>query len=1332
MRKCFAITLVSVCVLSCVQVFAQSSNATLGGTVADASGALIPGVSVTATNTGTGIGTTVISNESGTYQFPPLQPGTYKVSAELSGFQPQTYNQVILGISQQVRLNFTLQVGAQAQAVEVSVAADTLLATTSASVGVVLPEYKLRDLPLAGRDVTDLVQAMPGVVGTNISGAPTGFSMTTRDGIPVNQGRYNPGVFTQTFISPDLVDEVRIIVAPADAEFGRGSAQVQLATRSGTNEYRGSVFWGNRNSVWDAATFNNNFNNLGKDYLNRNQYGGRLGGPIIKNKTFFFFLYEGQRTIQKNVVTPIVLTETARQGIFRYFPGVPNAGATAAVPTVDLAGRPVRPRNATDDLMSFSVFGRDPLRPGPDPSGLIKRIVLDPMPLPNDFEAATGVDGLNTARYKWIRRRQGRDTLSGGSEGDFTNRDQINLRLDHNFNAKHKLTVAATREHAFADLDSLSEWPGGFNPFIDHHPQVYTASFVSTLSPTIVNEARFGLRRGKLSAGQAYDNPKTGKEALKYMGMKNGIPFTIEGTLFGQGGMVFADNGSIGNQTPLWNYGDNLSWTRGKHAFKGGFDYRRQAGNAWNSDEIVPAVHLGPSPNPGPLGTIAFGTLGFPMGFLNVQREYYCFACGIPVQNIETTNFAGINPTDVQRAKDLLTDLSGSVANISEAFSLRPDPKNIKWLDYSQYYQKYRDFHQNELAWFFKDDWKLRPDLTFNLGVRWEWYGVPYEGNGLMAAPIGGSDGLFGLSGRGFADWYKPGVRGELTKVEFVGKHSPQPNKKLYQNDWNNFGPAVGLSWSLPWGGKDKTVLRAGYGWAFAGRFAAGGGLGVDVNVGLAPSTNQFANHPSTRNEDVDLRNIVIPIPERNPDGVLPVVPVTERNQGFTVYDSRMVTPYIQNFNIELQREIAKDLTMEVRYIGSKGTKLEGTVYLNNPMVEENGLLEAFRTTVAGGNASLFDRIFSGLNVPGVGTVNGTTLTGSQALRQFAGTRTFLANGNVQGLADYLNQNSSFTGEVGGLLRRAGLPENFIVTNPQFGSRTFGGAAIIGNPNNSTYHSLQAAVTKRLSQGFTNQTTYVWSRAIGTSVVDPRYRSTKALQAFHRTHAIRSNGTWQLPFGPNQMLLAAAPGWVSRLVERWQLGAIVSWNSGAPLNLTTNSTTPNPFQVLPNTNNFPDLVGTVPKSAGKVTITNTPGRITYFDGLRRVADPGRGNITTAQNLQTANGQFAIADVQGRILLQNPAVGKIGNLGQMWIEGPAQFGFDANLLKRVKISETKEFEIRLDAINVLNHPNFGNPTVDINSVNFGVIPLPGAPGSTGGQGPVNAGNRMFTFSARVYF
>jgi hypothetical protein len=311
--------------------------------------------------------------------------------------------------------------------------------------------------------------------------------------------------------------------------------------------------------------------------------------------------------------------------------------------------------------------------------------------------------------------------------------------------------------------------------------------------------------------------------------------------------------------------------------------------------------------------------------------------------------------------------------------------------------------------------------LTLNLGVRWEWYGVPFENGGMMAAPVGGHFGLFGLSGNSFADWYKPGERGKLTTVEFVGKHSPNPNKLLHQNDWNNFGPAIGASWSLPWGGRDKTILRAGYGVAYQGRFAGGGGLGVDINVGLAPSLNHFANHSITNPAELSLNSIPIPIPERHPSGFLPIVPVTERSQGFTAYDSNMVTPYIQNFTLELQREIARNLTLEVRYIGSKGTKLENTLHLNNQIIEENGLLDAFMVTRAGGNAALFDRLFMGLNVPGVGIVNGSTVTGSMAVRRFSGTRSFLANNDVRGLANYINQNSSFTGEVGGLIRRAGL-----------------------------------------------------------------------------------------------------------------------------------------------------------------------------------------------------------------------------------------------------------------------------------------------------------------------
>jgi len=1327
MNRYFAAALLLL--LPLASAFAQSSNATLGGTVSDATGALIPGATMKATNTATGIVATVVTNETGAYQFPPLQPGTYKVSAELSGFQTYTYSDVVLGISQQVRLNFTLQVSTVATAVEVSIPADTLISTTSASVGVVLPEYKIRDLPLAGRDVIDLIATAPATRESNFAGAPTGFTMTTRDGIPVNQGRYNPGAFTQTFISPDLVDEVRVIVAPADAEFGRGSGQVQLATRSGTNNFHGSLFWSNRNSFWDAATFNNNFNRLGKDYLNRNQYGGRIGGPIIRNKTFFFFLFEGQRSVQKQVANAIVLTETARQGIFRYVPGVQNAGATAQNPSVDLAGNPLRPA----DLVSFSVFGApgqplDPLRPGPDQSGLIKKI-LDDMPRPNNFEAFAGVDGLNTARHVWIRRQFGSDTLSGGSEGDFTNRNQYNFRVDHHFNQNHKATFAGTLEHSYADL-SLSTWPKGYNGLIDHNPRVYTGSFVSTLSPTLVNEFRFGYRRGKLDALQAFDHPKTGAEARQAMGFKNGIPFTIEGTLWGQAAQVFVDNGSIGNETPLLTIGNNVSWTRGKHAFKAGVEYRHQAGNAWNSDEIVPAVHLGPSDWTGPNGPAPFGP-----GVNLIQREYYCGAgCGITVQGFDgNPALPGLTGDNLTRAKALLTDLAGSVGSISQAFSLRPDPRNLVWLDYSQYYEKRRDFRQTEFSWFFKDDWKVRPDLTLNLGVRWDWYAVPYENSGMMARPVGGSNGLFGLSGNSFADWYRPGERGTLTTVEFVGKNSPNPDQLLYKNDWNNFGPAIGVSWSLPWWGENKTVLRAGYGVAYQGRFAGGGGLGVDINVGLAPSLNQFATHRVTNPAELSLSNIPIPIPERNAPG-LPVVPVTERIQGFTAYDSNMVTPYIHNFNVELQREIVRNLTLEVRYIGSKGTKLENTLHLNNPIIEENGLLEAFNITRQGGNAELFNRMFTGLTITGVGTVDGTNTTGSMAVRQWSSTRTFLANGDVRGLAEFLNQTSNLTNEVGGLIRRAGLPENFIVTNPQFGSRQFGGAAIVTNLMNSTYHSLHISATKRLSHGFTNQTTYSWSKSLGTFYMDPRNRSSKSVQTFHRTHEFRSNGTWELPFGPNRLLLADAPSWVSRVVERWQLGAIFSWNSGAPLSFTAGQ---NPFMLLSpagagSTTNFPNLVGEFPKSAGEVTKTDRG--ITYFSGLSRVADPDRAAVTTSQNLQAANSQTAIReDATGRLILTNPTPGKIGTMGPYWIEGPGQIGLNANLLKRVRLGESRELEVRLDAINVLNHPNFANPNMNINDPNFGVIPLPGAPGSTGGGLlPANAGNRTFTFHARLSF
>src|SRR5678815_1666956 len=293
MKKVLNVAAVLVCLLLSTAVLAQTVNATLGGTVADPSGALIPGVTITATNTGTGIVSTLVTNESGSYSFASLQPGAYKLTAALPGFQTETFTDVALGGAQQVRINFTLKVAGTTTNVEVAISADTLLATSSNSVGTTLPEYKLRDLPVQTRNVFNLVATTPGVQSSNgtigiMAGGRLGDVNATRDGVNVNDGRYENGAWSVVFTSADMVEEVKIVVAPVDAETSRGSGQVAMVTRSGTNAFHGSAAWTNHNSALDTNNWFNNQTGVGKSYDNRNQMSARLAGPIIRNKTFFF------------------------------------------------------------------------------------------------------------------------------------------------------------------------------------------------------------------------------------------------------------------------------------------------------------------------------------------------------------------------------------------------------------------------------------------------------------------------------------------------------------------------------------------------------------------------------------------------------------------------------------------------------------------------------------------------------------------------------------------------------------------------------------------------------------------------------------------------------------------------------------------------------------------------------------------------------------------------------------------------------------------------------------------------------------------------------------
>src|SRR5437867_7902904 len=376
--------LLCVFLISSAPLLAQI-NAVVGGTVSDASGALIPGVEVSARNVATGIVTTRITNESGNYDFASLQPGSYTVSASLSGFQTATYNNVQLSQGQQVRLNFSLPVGTVAQAVEVVAEANTLLATTSSSVGDVLLEVQVRSLPLASRNVLDLVRtAAAGAVGDNFAGARMSQMNTTRDGLPTMDGRYNDwnGAYSDIFTSPDLVEEIQVIVNSIDAAAGRGSGQVRMQTRSGGNDFHGTLFYANRNSALASQGWFQNLVGAQKTFNNRNQFGGRLGGPIKQNRAFFFVLIDEQRYVEKQNVTSLVFTGPARQGIFRYLTegatganggtSRRNGSAFSTTPSVDLAGNTLtaNPANGAPLFMnSFNLFSdvRDPNRRRIDP-----------------------------------------------------------------------------------------------------------------------------------------------------------------------------------------------------------------------------------------------------------------------------------------------------------------------------------------------------------------------------------------------------------------------------------------------------------------------------------------------------------------------------------------------------------------------------------------------------------------------------------------------------------------------------------------------------------------------------------------------------------------------------------------------------------------------------------------------------------------------------------------------------------------------------------------------------------------------------------------------------
>jgi hypothetical protein len=682
---------------------------------------------------------------------------------------------------------------------------------------------------------------------------------------------------------------------------------------------------------------------------------------------------------------------------------------------------------------------------------------------------------------------------------------------------------------------------------------------------------------------------------------------------------------------------------------------------------------------------------------------------GIP--NLTAANFLGLNASDVTTAQNILANLAGSVSAITQQYFVNSNTQT-NWSSYVNGDLFYRDNHSNAWSAFFKDNWKVTRSFTVNLGVRYDWYGTPYEDHGLGGKFTGGAGGLFGISGTSFAT--AGGNRFQTlappTTIEFTGPNSTNPGDTVYNNDNASFAPSIGISWQLPWF-KKSTVLRAGYGINFVSPLPDF--LAINANIGNLPG--QTLNTTAPLNTYVSVQSLastgLIPVAT---GGALPFTPVpfTNRTASIAGYDTNLRNPYIQVFNVTLQRELTRTLTMDLSYIGNKATKLQVSQQINDVDITNNGFLTAFNTVRAGGDSALFDAMLNGYNIPGVGVV-GQTVTGSQALRRYTTTNAFIANGQVGSLANFFNTTAALSGTPGGILRNAHLPENFIVSNPQFGS-----VGLVGNNGNSSYHSAQAHIAERFSHGLSGQFAYTFSKTLGDSGLardQNNYALNKSLLSIDRTHVIQQNFTYALPFGKGGAYFSHVNNWVDEAIGGWQVSSGMTWVSGAPLSFTALNTLNQYGSATAN------LIGALP--SGYESVIKGNGFVTYFPTLSTKAAPVP-NFGTGTDATTLAGRYTnqiIVDQNGNTILANANPGSTGNTANNLpqLRGPGQLSFNGAASKVFKIKERVTMTVRADVINLLNKPQWGNPVTNINSTTFGRI-------------TTATGNRTVTLNARIDF
>ncbi|HSW38639.1 MAG TPA: TonB-dependent receptor, partial [Acidobacteriota bacterium] len=786
----------------------------------------------------------------------------------------------------------------------------------------------------------------------------------------------------------------------------------------------------------------------------------------------------------------------------------------------------------------------------------------------------------------------------------------------------------------------------------------------------------------------------------------------------------YGGRGNLANSSkdssPRYTFSNTMTWALGTHSLRFGGEFRHVSSESHNQ-------WTGP----------------FAAGF-NSYPYIEGGEAGAPTTGINATNMPGLAGTpgsgNIRAMRDMMVLLSGSAAHIRQWRYINRQG-DTSWNDPIAEPALVRNVVQKEFSLFFKDDWKATADLTLNLGVRYDYFGVPYLKNGLTTGLVGGGGSLFGLTD-GFQNWFQPIGRGtvpsgSLTALEWVGPGSPNPEKQLYPTDTNNFGPAVGFAYQLPFFGKGKTVLRGGYQINYIGN--TGDFAGIQTNAGQAPGTT-YSNIYQPAGTYLNLQTLQTLNEVPVPSGVVPglaAFPLYEGAQDITVFAPDYKSPYIQNITFAVTRTVTSGLSVDLRYVGTLTRKNFSALNINQPNFLTNGLLEAFNSARAGGNPLLLDQLFMNQRLaPGLPLVDGTSYRGGQALRAAASPvlalpsftpgwltnlNQLLANGQYLALANALNV---FGTPRGRYMEDNGFPINFIKANPQFNNATFS-----ANDGHSNYHSFQMQATLRPTAGFNFQTTYTWSKNLGrTGLTDPVNRpfGEYTLLPSHRAHSWVMYGNYELPFGPGQLLGGNTSGALARIIDGWQLGWITNVQSGSPLNITA--------QDMLYGLGTPDLVGDFDFDSVGAYWPAGAAAGNYFRGkyIADTRDPqclavdasirGLCTLQAVRNIDT-----------GQIVFQNPQPGQYGSFPLNSLTNITRWNVDLAMSKSIRIDETRSMRIRLDSANVFNKA-FASGTLGTagTRIVFPTAPVTAINSGDFSRMPIKVGGRTFQLMMRFDF